>query len=189
MLSSWARKQDPAPEALLWRKSDAQLGLPNKPYEDRVSDDMPDGSKRAFDRPLYVNPLREESWYFTSVDRGEDWLTVKQYKKAPSPEARARADEIISAFDAWYKEPKPLRGYKKAQREADKAQDEINDIAGQITGVECRTPSGLSEKIRALMVYDSTNAIEDISIDQGGITEEMTLSIFRDIFAMAGKAA
>jgi hypothetical protein len=30
------------------------------------------------------------------------------------------------------------------------------------------------------------NAIEDISIDEG-VAEEMTLSIFRDIFAMAGK--
>jgi hypothetical protein len=187
MLSGGGFKQDPVPKALLWHESDAELGL-RKPYEDRVSDDMPNGSKRAFDRPLYVDPLRKETWPFVSVDKGDDWFTIDHRQRAPSPEARARADEIISAFDGWYKEPKPRRGHKKALREARKVDNEIFDLASQIADVECRTAGGLCEKIRALMVYDSIDAIEKLSLDEG-ISSEIGLSIFRDLFSMAGKAA
>jgi hypothetical protein len=182
MLSGYC-KQEPVPKALFWQKSDKELGLPG-PYEGR-----PDETS-AYDLPRSVEKLRGETWWLTSVEWGEDgnWMTLKQFRKAPSPEARARADEIISAFDGWWKPRKPLRGHKKAMREVDKATDEIHDLGSQIADFECPTPGDLCEKIRGLMAYDGVAAIEDINIDQG-ISEEIALSIFRDLRAMAGKAA
>jgi hypothetical protein len=182
ILSGEGIKQAPVPEALFWRKSDEELGLP-KPYYVGVLDE-----KKAFDRST-VNQLRRETWWFTSAERDGDRLTLVQDKRAPAPTARARADEIISAWDQWHKEPKPRRGHKKALREARKVDNEIDDLASQIADVECLTPGDLCEKIKCLMAYDGANAIEDLNLDQGDISEGMTLSIFRDIFAMAGKAA
>lgn len=182
MLSGLGEKKDPKPKALFWRKSDGELGL-TKPYYVGIPDEA-----KTFG-PADVDTLRQETWLFTSVETDEDRLTTNQCKRAPSPEARARADEIIAAFDQWYKEPKPRRGYKKAMRDARRVDNEIDDLVSQICDVKCRTMGGLGEKIRALMACHGANVIEDIGIGKGEITEEIALSIFRDLSAMAGKAA
>jgi hypothetical protein len=65
--------------------------------------------------------------------------------------------------------------------------DEIHDLAGRIAKTECRTAEGLCAKIRCLMAHDGVDTIERIRIDEG-IAEEVTFSIFRDLFAMARSA-
>lgn len=100
------------PEILEWRDEDLKLGLPQLQYVD--------DARNAWDCPANVNRLREERWPVGTRTGNPDDMTFRFRLLTPSPEARARADEIIAAFDTWNAKRYP-RGYKKLERERDRA--------------------------------------------------------------------
>jgi hypothetical protein len=61
----------------------------------------PNDHKAIWDRPIDVDPLREVKWLISSKSEADDEVTVSLRKVTPSPAARARADEIIAAYDDW----------------------------------------------------------------------------------------
>jgi hypothetical protein len=86
-------KAKPMPEVLRWREADAALGLPD--IEKFDSRDL------AWDCEAFVGKLRPEKWISCTRTGGDDDFTMHVRTMAPSVETRARADEIIAAFDKW----------------------------------------------------------------------------------------
>lgn len=162
---------NPCPEVLRWREHDAALGLPFSFV----------GADPWFDRPYKVDKLRKAEWTVGSKIESEDEFTVSVRKFAPSEAARARANEIIAVFEQWWqKRCKPQRGYKKAQREADRAEREYRRLEDQIAETRAKTFEGMLAKVRCAQAYVK-GEVEIGKIDPGATPEAMALSIFDDL--------
>jgi hypothetical protein len=87
----------------------------------------------------------------------------------PSSEARARADEIVAAFD---KSPnRKSRAYRAAERAKDRAMDISHDFANQIAEMQAMTVQGLAAKARC---------VKSLWMDS-----DVARSIVDDVLAMA----
>lgn len=106
--------------------------------------------------------------------------TVARY--VPWPEAQARADEIVSAYEAWVAERDRIdveSGLEAANRASDALGEELSDIEAAIEDATARTLDGLRVKARM--------ARRDL--DQGfQINEALHESLIRDLLAMEGEA-
>jgi hypothetical protein len=100
------------PEVLRATPADRAQGLP-QPFLDRDED----GKERFYDsRTVYG--LRKEKWTVVKEANQQGQITIVLNKNViPSPEARARADEIVQTFDTWFeKYNKRPRGLRAAER-------------------------------------------------------------------------
>ncbi|WP_315701857.1 MULTISPECIES: hypothetical protein [unclassified Bradyrhizobium] len=158
--------QDPrtAPAELRWRDDDAQLFGPF----DRKPDDG------IWHRGCDIDPLRSEKWWQT---KQSDTEAVTGRAVVPSDAARARANEIIAAYDRWT--ARPPRGYKAAKRRVDRAEREYRRLEDELFAARAMTPAGMHAKIRCAMAYAKSDTVD--SIDSGGCSEVMALSVFEDI--------
>lgn len=157
----------PLPEALLWREADTELGLPEPIFNERKGEPL---TWRCG-----VAALRREKWMRASRLEDGDKLTISSWYEIPSPEARARADEIIAAFDAWLETGKPLRGYKSAIRARDRADRIADRINHEIAQTPARTMEGLRAKVRCAAAAGSMESTDDLDIGS------IAASIFRDL--------
>jgi hypothetical protein len=142
------------PDNLKVRASDAGLGIP-KPDESSERH-RPNGFE--FYDACEVEKLRKSKW--TDEERSgkidhDDGFTVTVRYKQPSPEARARADEIIAAYDKWLKstDRKP-RGYRAARRAYNNAEKRARELESQIHEIRATTVTGMIAKARCAQVYD-----------------------------------
>jgi hypothetical protein len=163
------------PDVLQRTEADTQLGLPSLVIRD------------AWDCPANVNQLREERWPVGTRTGTPDNMTFRFQLLPPSPEARARADEIIAAFEKWNAKRRP-RGFKKLERERDKAFEIYADLEERIEATPAATIQGLMAKIRCAQAYSKASDASGISFDGGGCGERMAGSIFCDIERMAAGA-
>lgn len=164
----------PLPEALLWREADTELGLPEPIFNERK------GEPLAW--RCGVAALRREKWMRATRLEDGDKLTISSWYEIPSPEARARADEIIAAFDAWLETGKPLRGYKSAIRARDRADRIADRINHEVAQTPARTMEGLRAKVRCAVAADSVESMDDLDIGS------IAASIFRDLIDSAEAA-
>jgi hypothetical protein len=173
-------RRNPVPEILSWRASDAELGLPSL-WSD------PKDHPPVWDRPIDVNRIRDAEWTVVSKYAIEGECSITLRDVTPSAAARARADEIIAAFDKWHEDAKPPRGYKKAVRERDKAYRASNRLEAQIAETPATTLEGMRAKIRCAQAFECDDDIQNI--DSGGATEAMALSIFKDVLRLTSAKA
>jgi hypothetical protein len=177
MEGEFNHRRKPVPDALNWRDSDAELGLPSLWHS---SEDHPP----IWDRPIDVNQIRDANWTVVSKYAIEGEVSITLRDVTPSAAARARADEIIAAFDEWREDAMPPRGYKKAVREKDKAYRASERLEAQIAKTPATTLEGMRAKIRCAQAFEWDDDIG--SIDSGGATEAMALSIFKDVLRLTG---
>ncbi len=100
----------------------------------------------------------------------------------PWPEAQARADEIVAAYDAWSNERNRIEAESGlvAAREAEcRLGEALSDIEAAIEGTTARTLKGLLVKAR-IAHRDLTAGSE--------INEALHETLIRDLLAMGGKA-
>lgn len=100
----------------------------------------------------------------------------------PWPEAQARADEIVSATEAWRAERDRIdveSGLEAANQAADALGEELSDIEAAIEDATARTLDGLRVKARIARRDFATS-------DQ--INEALHEGLIRDILAMGGEA-
>jgi hypothetical protein len=165
----------PVPAALFLQSSDIELGLPcptNVYIRDQI--ETAKDATAAYDCEVDIAALRNAKW-----------MTSTQSKTKPSPAARARADEIIAAYEDWQTTAKkPPRGYKKAARERDRANKAYQKIEKEIAKTPAKTVRGMFAKLRCAQHYAGTSEIDEI--DSGGCTEVMAISIFNDVKRMSG---
>jgi hypothetical protein len=109
-----------------------------------------------------------------SSDENEKFVISIQYV-TPSAEARARADEIIAAFDEWRaaKDTRP-RGYKTAKRRYEKAERIESRLERNIHSISATTVEGMIAKARCAELY----------YFEGGIHGDFSESIAHDLLAL-----
>jgi hypothetical protein len=75
--------------------------------------------------------------------------------------AVARADEIIAAFDGWWKKRKPARGFKKAERARNRAMNIAHKIGWQVAQTPAHTLEGFRAKIRCALAFDCADSMDE----------------------------
>jgi hypothetical protein len=180
------KNERPVPAALYLRSSDGELGLPcpTMLYISARLGNLKDRSA-AYYSEIDIAPLRDAKWLISTISKTEDsWRSDGKYSE-PSPDARARANEIIAAYEDWQTTArKPPRGYKKAVRERDRAGRASQKIEKEIAKTPAKTVRGMFAKLRCAQHYAGTTLIDEI--DSGGCTEVMAISIFNDVKRMSG---
>ena len=160
------RRRRPLPDALRWRASDAEFWP--EPPENHV-----------FDQPLVMS-LQAKKWPCSKIHT-DDEISIRF--TMPSLAARARADEILAAFEQWRQEVKPPRGYKKLVRERDKAWRVSARLLARVSEVPARTVAGLLAKAKCAVGPEQD--IESASFDMvGNPAGDMALSIFDDLASL-----
>ena len=164
----------PPPEALRVSPRDFELGKK-----------LFDSTDEFWHRPCDIGQWRDLTTYEpTQVNETTECFMMVAKKILPSEELRTRAEQIIAAYDAWRasNEKKP-RGYKKAEREARRAQREYWDLQEEVVNTPAHTVEGMLAKIRCAEAWEGKERLDSINCDCG---EEIALSIFEDIRRLAG---
>lgn len=163
-----ARRERPIPDALHWRESDADL-LPHWRPEDDVWDTL-----------TSIEQMRRNKWSYHVGISTEDEITSTIKFVEPSPAARARAAEILAAYDQWCEEEKPPRGYQKLKQKRDKAGRMADMLLTRVAETPGSTVGGLFAKGRC------AGHLAEVEIDMGGNPSgEIAMSIFRDLERLA----
>jgi hypothetical protein len=157
-------RTDP-PEVLRIRPSDLELGR-------SPSFDKSDG---FWQRPCDLDQWRRLDEWEIECTKTEDRMEMVQWRVPASDELKARAAEIVTAFDAWC-EKRP-RGYKKAGRELARAEKAYLLLEAEVANTRALTIDGMRAKIRCARAWER----EEIGSISGGCAEAMALSIFRDL--------
>jgi hypothetical protein len=187
--------ENPIPDALWVQPEDEALGVPS-PWRERSEDD-----RSRFEEEAKTNSAVKER-FFTYNDhmlieeiRGPKWYVLDEieppegmvfYRCAggevcryfePSAAARARADEIVKAYDDW--RPKRDRQSARIHRMEDKS-DAVLTRAGRLLNkigrLQAKTIEGLIAKAKVTVVekYDDFHGVPN--------------SIMRDLLALDGRA-
>jgi hypothetical protein len=164
------------PAALRVRHGDVDLGI--RAFMGRLGEDH---------GPIAVYFLRGEQWphpeAIVDVLRGE-WVVDKWMN--PTPEARKRADEIITAYDLWQKtrNQKKTRKITVAKRKQDKAGRAMVKLEERLAEMPATSIVGLIAKARCAAVYEADCQPE--SDDPLGI---FGASIVRDLLELQREQA
>lgn len=166
-----------APDALLLRDEDRVLKLAVYAVE------RDDGRMWYAVEPIGVERrlLRRKHWRWQRRPTrpgdgplGTDWIETR----VPWPEAQARADEIVAAWDAWVAEKDRIHeasGWNAAGDEWDRLDDLLEEIEYAIWATTAHTSAGLLVKARlAQRDFDEDNTPPP----------ELMAGIVRDILAM-----
>jgi hypothetical protein len=188
MESSFKNPREPLPEVLRWRKSDIKLGLPN------ILVNMGHANK-DWHKDLQIEKIRTNKWIIWNreIIKGHPIKGMYQDRirvVTPSKAARARADEIIAAYDEWAKDGVPPLGYKKAMREREEADEIAATLENKLTQTRASTIDGMLAKIRCAHArmeekYD-LDELEALDLGQiSGCADAIAVSIFRDLQRLA----
>jgi hypothetical protein len=166
--------EEKIPEALKVRPDDVEIGIPwLKAVNKDVYGIALEGSNFAGSD---INSLRQEKWHYTGgIVTDTDGVDIyRSWWATPAPAARARADEIIAAYDKWHKkfERRP-RAYRAAERRYKEAVDKCYRLRDEvIPEIRATTLRGLAAKARVVIADDVYGE------------EELAASIARDLAAM-----
>ena len=107
----------------------------------------------------------------------------RRFEIVPHPEAQARAEEIVTTWDAWraditwiYRE----HVTKDLELAADAAGDATDALAGQIANLPAHTADGFRVKLRALCYYQREALADDLP-DQPDPDQILSHSLWRDM--------
>jgi len=168
----------PLPQVLEWREEDAHLGLPVNKSDKLKSREL------AWDCEYFVGKLRPAKWPVSTMLGDNEDMTLFYRLVEPSPAARARADEIIAAFDSWWASERYPRGFRTAKRKANKLYREYERLEERTSHLRATTIEGMMAKVRCARAYADGLEISDLQ----GCAEVMALSLFEDIGHLAGRA-
>jgi hypothetical protein len=140
-----------------------------------------------------VEQLRKEKWSRVKNVTIEptDLVAVVEFVKRheflyevymPTPEARARADDIIQAHDRWYAGyNKVPRGFRAAERRQVNAIHKQDELGRKIAATKTLTIAGMKAKMRCIAMESKNGKVKDLDDDHWGIA----VSIMRDLTALA----
>jgi hypothetical protein len=167
------RKRGAAPDVLTWRVGDEDLS-----DNDAIK-------KKGWTWRYAIDGLRgKENISRFSVREVDGKTSMASWKEPLSPQARARADEIVAAYDKWTGGKQHARGYRKAVRERNRAAREAERLLFEITSLPAQTTAGMHAKVRCILAYSFAESIEKMN----ELPEDLAISIFQDIEEMAATA-
>jgi hypothetical protein len=159
------------PAGLEIRSGYAALGIPQP-------DQTGEFIRRGFYGETAVARLRKSKWIdqdaSTSCEDQDQYVVTIRYV-TPSTETRARADEIVTAYDEWKvaQEKKP-RGYRAAKRAYNKAERLETSLEQKIHAIQATTVEGMIAKARCAELY----------YFESGVAGCFMESIAKDLLAM-----
>jgi hypothetical protein len=194
-------RRGPMPDVLQWRRTDRKLGLPPLDRQ-RLAEDatIKAGTLEKLAQLNWsgapdVQRIRAAKWIHQARVAVKDHPTDGMFQvimkvRPPSKAARARADEIIAAYDAWAKPAALPRGFKKLEKEMNRADNAASRLEREVCDTRAATIDGMIAKVRAAhaILWCKPEAIFDTDMDNlSGCAETMADSIFRDLqhFALA----
>jgi len=182
------KKSTPMPEVLRVRPEDDALGIPNVYREHREADAIVGNPPKAekyeratYDLKFLVDRLREPRW--TRVKKidppeGTEFFycggAVAAEYFDPSPAARARADEIVQAYDEWYAKDAGSRAQQNRGARMERLCGRIFDIRQKIERTPARTFAGLVAKAKI---------VAELAEQDDESEHPLACSISRDVLA------
>jgi hypothetical protein len=154
----------PMPDVLRVRSEDAELELPdhNGVYDGLFFDRS---SRKDYHDAMWIDHLRRPQWKRLAEYTPPNLEPVCHYEGFdPSPAARARADEIVAAYDDWWpklhrraaREIKTRlpRGYRAVEKQEERLSRLLGRLEAKINKTRARTFPGLlaKAKIASLVV-------------------------------------
>jgi hypothetical protein len=155
------RENVPIPDALRVRPEDGSLGLVQE-YDALAHGGMMEREKRdTYDRNDTLRWTSDKWLYIERVEHGPDDWSFHVARRAPSPAARARADEIIQAVAEWEKERcRTPHGYRRAEREWEVAIQRRDRLRGRVLALRPRTLAGIVGKARLVEEMISSGELD-----------------------------
>jgi hypothetical protein len=190
--------KNPRPDVLRIRPEDEALGLPG--FEQHAFDRI---MAATYEYHKSSNFLGPDTYWAFEVDemRKPKWRViekldlppgVKPYLSGgivgtrdvePSPAARARADEIISAWDEW-KAKEPREVDLDEERDWEDANSDVDDLLHEIMAIAPHTFAGLC--VKAKVVAWSIRERREDEMEGMGPQDELVLldCLLKDVFAL-----
>jgi hypothetical protein len=161
------------PEMLRILPSDAELG--RAPWQ---------ATDEFWHRPCDLEQWRKlDEWVQVSKLLTDDRMEMVLERNDPPAQLRARAEQIVSAFDKWRSCGERPSGYHAAVSERDEAEEIYREIEETITETRATTVEGLFAKVRCAQAYMKKEGVID-GIEHGSAAETMAVSVFNDIQEM-----
>jgi hypothetical protein len=189
-----AEAQLPAkPETLRVRPEDAALSIKNEDtwgggdgfYGHNTASSLRK-SPRQRDRahePIAFEPFKHGDNFADFM--GDITGRIVKAMTEPWPEAQARADEIVAAYDAWNEYSEPITAADEAwETEINAIHDAMEPICFEICTTPARTREGLHVKFRVLHWYSADKSFkveEDDTVDGKALS-----SLVTDLAALEG---
>jgi hypothetical protein len=180
-------------DALVARDELLEKGVPPLPEILRIRPrDLELGKKPNFDddefwhRPCDMGLMERSGNVQVRIQETDERMEIVTLKVQPSEELSARGAEITAAYDTWRASAKKPRGYKKAERAANKAMRDYYRLEEAVSETRAATVEGMLAKIRCAEADECGGEITGFN---SGCPEVMALSIFQDIKSLAGKTA
>lgn len=171
------------PACLIYRASDAYLNV----HQNRMMAEALDGREiRSTDveRLRRIMPMMHEVLRpIREGERAHVDHAGRKFDIVPHPEAQARAEEIVAAWDAWDAErQRILNEYVPGALDdaATDASDEAAGLAERIASLPARTAAGLRVKLRALAHYRASALPAEIP-DLPDPDQLLSHSLWRDV--------
>jgi hypothetical protein len=152
------------------RPGDAALGIPQPDQKEIETAGYYDcGTVRNLRGPKWVDHSKSRR------EEDDEKFVVTIGYVTPSPDSRARADEIVAAYDRWTaaKKKKP-KGFRAAKRAYDEAERIESDLEQRIHAIQATTIEGMTAKARCCELY----------YFEGGTHGSFSESITKDLLAM-----
>jgi hypothetical protein len=154
------------------RETDEALGLPDPR--------LLGASNKHWNNAAAVNEIRQEKWKsFEFETRGNEEITRTVFV-TPSPEARARGDEIIAAYDDFVRSAKPCLGrdFRKAESAYNRAAKAKDRLEERVYATPAATIEGMQAKIRCALASQGVSKVDDLDLSYAS---DATESIFLDV--------
>ncbi len=131
---------DKIPSVLNVRPEDNAIGMPAP----RAAGGIP---CTRWAHPTNIDRLRPALWPNSKITETETGYVLRTWRETPTPEQRARADELIAAFDRHSsKEPRKPRGYRVAERASKAADKRMYALEDKVWSTPAHTPAGMAAK-------------------------------------------
>jgi hypothetical protein len=108
----------------------------------------------------------------------------RKFDIVPHPEAQARAEEIVAAWDAWHAERLRIHGEHLTEALDDAASEAGNEaaaLADRIAALPAHTADGFRVKLRALAYYRRDVLLAEVEGDLPDPDQLLSHSLWRDV--------
>lgn len=126
---------------------------------------------------------------FTEEEVASGLNTIARHVREPWPEAQARADEIVAAWDAWTAERHRRRvasGLEAAWEENERADNQRYEAARAIAEIKATTLAGALAKATLIMTwFDGPDDLAQEIAGASAHAEAVSLSVVRDLLELA----
>jgi hypothetical protein len=180
------------PKALFARGTDFGLNIPDSA---RYGDGRLWYGRDDIIEEMRTQPRTRQDWSRTTEVVEKDGRTALQCAQAPWPEAQARAEEILAAWDEWQTTKQHTAeavGLYEAEERKDEAREQVFEAFTAIMDTPATSLAGLLVKAQvALSLSHSVDGfsayVDEFHENNGHSPETIGLAVLRDLLRLKGE--